>query len=131
AQARRKDKRRRDSDEECGLKLDDEVRLANEGQRYFHHTRSFAFQLQVNVVIHNARETALKKLQILHRLFRPDFRRASSEAHVIGSLLQSAVHDGRTDFQGVHWPAPQFLNIENDAQLLADALTIRMRNLWI
>ena len=31
AQARRKNKRRHDYDEECGLKLDDEVRLANEG----------------------------------------------------------------------------------------------------
>ena len=48
ALARRKNKRGRDSDsdEECGLKLDDEVRLAYEGERHFHGARSFAFQLQ-------------------------------------------------------------------------------------
>src|ERR1051325_232702 len=116
-------------DEECGLKLDDEVRLTNEGQGYFHRARSLAFQLQPDVVIHYPCKTALKKLHLVyHRFIGPNLCRATGEAHVIGLLFQRAIQAGGTDFQSVAWPRNQFLNVEDNAQLFADSLTIRMRS---
>src|SRR5207248_2608609 len=101
ALARRKNKRGRDCDEECGLKLDDEVRLAYQGERHFNSARGLALQLQPNRcyarvckyrpwnrLVRNAGETAFKERHLFDRLFGPNFRRPSGKANKIGSRLQ-------------------------------------------
>lgn len=144
AQSRQLTRRGHNCDEECGLKLDDQMRLAYESQGHLQSPRSLALQLQIDTflagvgksrpwipAIHEACKTALKKCHAFHRLFRPNLCRTPGEAFVIRLLLERPVHARRTDLQHIARSGYQFLNVEDHAQLLADPLAIRMRNLGV
>src|SRR5271165_5776286 len=116
----------------CLLELYNQIRFANHEQGNLHDASFLAFQRHAHVAVGKTRETALKKLGVADRFAGGDFRQAPGKPGEMLRLGESPVHSRRADLQRVARRArDQILNVEDDAQLLANALAIRVTDLGV
>src|SRR5882762_6441692 len=113
------------------LKLHHQIRLANHLNRQLNGPRFLALQLQTDSPVPKSRQPPFKKLCLAHRLTGRNFRQSPLEPQEIRRLVQRPVHPRRADLQDVSRPGYRFLDIQDHAQLLADALTVRVADLRI
>src|SRR5260370_42155273 len=111
------------------LKLHDQIRLADRLQRHLDRPRFLALQLHAHFPIRKSRQPPFKKLRLAHRLAGRNLRQPPPETFEVRRLLQRPVNPRRTDLPHIPRPGYQFLDVEDHAQLLADALAVRVADL--